>query len=101
MMRVAESEPNLTSAVGLNGSRRRVTESKAMALVESGWLISTGDVCCALASTAASRHAKKIPRRHIGAQCTTDFFCRIREICGKNRRRDRAPPANNRFHPPG
>jgi hypothetical protein len=25
-----------------------------------------------------------IARRHIGAQCTTDFFCRIREICDKN-----------------
>jgi hypothetical protein len=29
----------------------------------------------------------KIARRHIGAQCTTDFFCRIREICDKNQSR--------------
>lgn len=29
----------------------------------------------------------KITRRHIGAQCTTDFFCRILEICGKNQSR--------------
>ena len=29
----------------------------------------------------------KITRRHIGAQCTTDFFCRIREICDKNQSR--------------
>ena len=29
----------------------------------------------------------KIIRRHIGAQCTTDFFCRILEICGKNQSR--------------
>ena len=29
----------------------------------------------------------KITRRHIGAQCTTDFFCRILEICGTNQSR--------------
>jgi hypothetical protein len=86
MMRVAESEPNLISVVVVNGSRLRVIESKAMARVESAWLIKTGRVCCALALTAASRNAKKIIRRNIGAQCITDFFCRIREICGKNRR---------------
>jgi hypothetical protein len=72
--------------VVVNGSRLRVIESKAMARVESAWLIKTGRVCCALALTAASRNAKKIIRRNIGAQCITDFFCRIREICGKNRR---------------
>jgi hypothetical protein len=35
MMRVAESELKRTSAVVVNGSRRRVTESTAMARVES------------------------------------------------------------------
>ena len=35
MIRVAESEPNLTWAVVVKGSRWRVTESKAMARVES------------------------------------------------------------------
>ncbi len=28
-----------------------------------------------------------IARRHIGPQCTTDFFCRIREFCDKNQSR--------------
>ena len=83
-MRVAESELKAVCAFVVKGSRWRVTESTAMARVESAWLISTGGVCCAWAVAGASRHAMMIVRRHIGAQCTTDFFCRIREICGKN-----------------
>ena len=36
MMRVAASEPNRTWAVVVNGSRWRVTDSNAIARVESG-----------------------------------------------------------------
>src|SRR5215216_1796330 len=47
MMRVAESDPNRTWTVVVNGSRCRVTDSNAMARVESGWLMRIGRVVCA------------------------------------------------------
>jgi len=46
-MRVAESAPNFSWTVVLKGSRWRVTDSNAIARVESALLINVGRVVCA------------------------------------------------------
>jgi len=54
-MRVAESAPNWIETVGVNGSRWCVTESKAIARVESSRLMRTGAASWALAFSLVQR----------------------------------------------